>query len=312
MVYAIGRQWPLANPLVAVSLSNKTKRPSDQIDWGRVIQELASVLRARFASSPLAVMGFSVAASLADQLTATLARQGFGPSFTIIVDGQPFGKLECGTRHLYPVLIAQIREAVQSSVPSGATLIVATKGDPELTRFPERTGWHFPQDSDGTYAGYYPEDSATAIEHLEGLRRKGGDFLLFPANALWWLGHYKGLRHYLDETARLIFHESGKCAIFSLNGPWGRTVENSLRPADDGTVAKESITNITSRKPMVLVKMATFPGLSADHRRLVETWRASGYTVRGEIELETSSHIESIEGEWVESWLPSVCDVSAE
>lgn len=37
------------------------------------------------------------------------------------------------------------------------------------------------------FTGYYPTDSADAIERFEELCAKGADFLLFPRTAFWWL-----------------------------------------------------------------------------------------------------------------------------
>ena len=61
-----------------------------------------------------------------------------------------------------------------------------------------RRGWHFPQAAKGEYAGHHPADSAAAIEHLESLRAKGGQYLLFPATAFWWFEHYRDFKQYLD------------------------------------------------------------------------------------------------------------------
>src|SRR5258705_13643824 len=103
----------------------------------------------------------------------------------------------------YRALVERFAELVRDSVPENATIAVVSKGDEALLDIDIRTTWHFPQRTDGTYAGYYPFDSASAISHLETLREKGGQYLAFPASALWWLEHYVELRQHLDDRYQL-------------------------------------------------------------------------------------------------------------
>ena len=39
---------------------------------------------------------------------------------------------------------------------------------------------HFPQTPAGSYADYYPADTAEAIRHLDGLPLDGAEYLVFP------------------------------------------------------------------------------------------------------------------------------------
>ncbi|CAA9359535.1 MAG: hypothetical protein AVDCRST_MAG93-7572, partial [uncultured Chloroflexia bacterium] len=80
-----------------------------------------------------------------------------------------------GSRLSYPKLVERIREVVVSTAPTNATVLVVSKGEATLTRLIGRQAWHFPQDEDGKYSGYYPADSQDAIAHLEALRAKGAD-----------------------------------------------------------------------------------------------------------------------------------------
>src|SRR5207244_551826 len=102
------------------------------------------------------------------------------------------------------------------TVPSGSTVIVVSKGDDLLLNFGDRVAWHFPQGSDGVYAGRYPENSAEAIAHLETLHSKGGDFLVFPKTAFWWLDHYADFKQHLESCYRVVAREGNSCIIFSL------------------------------------------------------------------------------------------------
>jgi hypothetical protein len=120
----------------------------------------------------------------------------------------------------YRDLVEQIREIVGRRLPPRSTVIVVSKGDPELLKLGPRTGWHFPQTHGRVYAGHYPKDSAAAIYHLEQLRREGGQFLLFPASAFWWLDHYREFKRYLEVHYPLLVRQADTCLIFELgNAP---------------------------------------------------------------------------------------------
>jgi hypothetical protein len=115
----------------------------------------------------------------------------------------------------YLLLVRRIREIVQTALPSGATVIVVSRGDLELVRLPGRRAWHFPQTDNGVYAGQYPADSVEAIAHLEKLRTAGGEYLLFPYTGFWWLDHYEGFRDHLDRQYKRVW--SGEhCIIYRL------------------------------------------------------------------------------------------------
>jgi hypothetical protein len=116
----------------------------------------------------------------------------------------------------YPTLVRHIKEVARTVLPPKATVAVVSKGDDELLRFgDELTGWHFPQNEDGVYAGFYPADSTLAIAHLEELRSRGAGYLLFPETAFWWLDRYEGFAKYLDAGYRRIWAEG--CIIYALH-----------------------------------------------------------------------------------------------
>lgn len=111
--------------------------------------------------------------------------------------------------------VRKVQAAVKRCIPGAANVLVVSRGDDELLNLGEQiTAGHFPQQSDGKYAGYYPGDSDEAIALLERLRRRGAEYLVFPAPAYWWLEHYEGLRAHL-ETFRTAESVDG-CMIFSL------------------------------------------------------------------------------------------------
>jgi GT2 family glycosyltransferase/glycosyltransferase involved in cell wall biosynthesis len=118
----------------------------------------------------------------------------------------------------YQQLNERIRQTVQTAVPPEATVIVISKGDEGLLRLPGRSAWHFPQSDEGAYAGHYPPDGRTAVNHLEALRAKGGEFLLLPGTALWWLDHYGDFRRHLDAHYARVW-SGDDCVIYRLAGP---------------------------------------------------------------------------------------------
>ncbi len=116
----------------------------------------------------------------------------------------------------YEQLPERIREVVRTALPSESTVIVVSKGDTELLKLDARNAWHFPQTEDGVYAGYYPANSTEAIAHLEALRAKGADFLLFPSTALWWLEYYGEFKQHLECQYRVVVCQEDTCVIFGL------------------------------------------------------------------------------------------------
>jgi glycosyltransferase involved in cell wall biosynthesis len=121
-------------------------------------------------------------------------------------------------RAQYESLLGEIASVLNSFIPSGAIVLVASRGDERLATLEGRHGWHFPQDEDGVYAGHYPADSESAIAQLESLRARGAEYLVFPVTSLWWLDHYRGLAHHLDSHCSLV-RGGEPCSIYALHEP---------------------------------------------------------------------------------------------
>jgi glycosyltransferase involved in cell wall biosynthesis len=118
----------------------------------------------------------------------------------------------------YANLSTTVRHAVERLTPPGSRVLVVSGGDHRLVEFSDRSGSHFPQENNGTYAGYHPPDSEWAVAHLRELHRGGAEYLLFPGTAHWWLEYYSGLREYLDETGELV-REDDNCVLYRLAAP---------------------------------------------------------------------------------------------
>lgn len=120
-----------------------------------------------------------------------------------------------GPKTEYDELTRRIGAVAQRLLPESATVLAITKGDEVLPSALGRRTWHFPQTQDGTYAGHYPADSAEAIAHLEELRSKGGQYLLIPSTAFWWLGYYSELQQHLSAKYDVV-HRDESCLIYRL------------------------------------------------------------------------------------------------
>lgn len=106
----------------------------------------------------------------------------------------------------YSRLVSRIHDLVAASVPTGARLLVVTRGDDTLL-VPGYEAAHFPKGKSGGYAGYYPKDSEAAIAHLEQCRADGAEFLVVPATSYWWLDYYGDLARHLVTAGRVAHHD---------------------------------------------------------------------------------------------------------
>lgn len=152
-------------------------------------------------------------------------------------------------RVAYRQLVQRIRHLVRANVPRDATVLVASKGDEELLRFPKRRGWHYPQDEHGRYAGYYPANGMVAVAHLEVLRARGAEYLVLPSTAAWWLESYPDFKTHLESQYRVIAHQEDTGILFCLCRSTGKGPQ-SPREAFAQLVSKFQATH--GRAPAVL------------------------------------------------------------
>jgi glycosyltransferase involved in cell wall biosynthesis len=115
----------------------------------------------------------------------------------------------------YETLVALIQESATRVIPAGASVLVVSKGDDSLLQMTGRRAAHFPQDANGNYSGYYPKDSAAAIDHLKTVQRGGATYLVLPRTSLWWLDHYIDFAKHLDSRGEKIFADE-TCFIYRL------------------------------------------------------------------------------------------------
>lgn len=116
----------------------------------------------------------------------------------------------------YQALVDRIHSIISTELPPRSVVLVASKGDERIIDLPTSRGWHFPQDPDGEYPGYYPADSDGVIEHLEDLVEKGADYLVLPSTSFWWPDHYAEFARHLAARYRVIVRLDETCLIYVL------------------------------------------------------------------------------------------------
>lgn len=130
--------------------------------------------------------------------------------------------------------VAAAHAAVAKHVPAESVVLVVSRGDEELVSFERRTGWHFPQEANGVYAGHHPENSEEAVAHLEAVREHGAEFLLIPGTAAWWLEHYEGFREHLERCCSRVVSTDDGSVIYALAGQDPRPGTRRLRTVSGG------------------------------------------------------------------------------
>ncbi len=146
----------------------------------------------------------------------------------------------------YVRLVGQLRELVPSIVAEHSTLMVISRGDEELLKMDGVTAWHFPQAQNGVYAGHHPADGQAAVSHLQSLVRSGGQYLLIPSTAFWWLDFYKEFGSYLAEHSECLWRDD-RCAIFRVLDTSGAVKDVKGDAPEE--LRKHSATEVAIRRP---------------------------------------------------------------
>src|SRR5262249_28321348 len=120
-------------------------------------------------------------------------------------------------RDFYQPSAASLRDAgltLKRMTPGNSLIVAADNGDPTIFYYAERKGWHF-LEREGIYNGE-PNESASAIIDLEGLRARGADYLVFTSDTSWWLDYYPVFREYLEGTSTVL-EATSEFKIYKLN-----------------------------------------------------------------------------------------------
>jgi GT2 family glycosyltransferase len=109
----------------------------------------------------------------------------------------------------------RLQRLVRDQIPSEDSVAVVSRGDQALLELPVKSAQHFPQAGDGSFPGFYPENSAEAVAHLEEVKERGASWLVIPRPAFWWLEHYQEFSQHLESTClRMVDDE--ECRIYRL------------------------------------------------------------------------------------------------
>jgi len=147
----------------------------------------------------------------------------------------------------YRQMVRGVRRLVRALVPRDSTLVVVGKADDDLLRLHAGRVLRFPQAPDGSYAGFYPACSTSAIVHLEALRSNGADYLLIPEPSRWWLDHYGDFTRHLHRGYRVVGDETGVGILFALRQP--PALRSARQVLDE---ALDSFRGQRGRRPAIL------------------------------------------------------------
>jgi hypothetical protein len=125
-------------------------------------------------------------------------------------------------------LVDRICATTRRTLPPGARVAVATRGDAQLLQCAERAE-HFPQGPNGAWAGYNPLNTAAIITELRTMVDQGVTHLLVPSWSRWWFEHYTGLADALKRLGR-VWHDDKDLVLYVLDAERPRSQVPSQMP----------------------------------------------------------------------------------
>jgi len=202
----------------------------------------------------------------------------------------------------YAAIVARTQEHINTAVPEGSTVAIVSKGDEHFLELDRCIGWHFPQNSEGSYSGFYPENDMAAILHLEALRSRGAQFLVVPVTAFWWFDHYSGFDRHLRSLYSVHLGDNDTCTIFDLRSkqalPHPAAVA-SATPFRNGSLRqlREVVECLVPESSTIaVVSRLDTPGLEMGNR---QTWRVGPDPKSQEDDLDTPAISEA--ARWVQA-----------
>jgi GT2 family glycosyltransferase len=202
-----------------LELLRETIRVSAQADGSKHFESGGAVIpgRAELCVNPLRIRRQleNRIHAFRDELVQPLAKADVDENVDVGVALTAAPPEESSPQARYQLVQTDVRATVERCTEAGSKVLVVSKGDDELVRFSERTGWHFPRAADGRYAGYHPTDGHEAVAHLERLRASGARFIVFPRTAWWWLEYYRDFARHLEATYA-VKDRTADCLVFDL------------------------------------------------------------------------------------------------
>lgn len=107
-----------------------------------------------------------------------------------------------------------VHSVVAANVPTGADVLMVSRGDSRLLQLGARKTRHFPSDDSGEWLGYHPSED-WLNSHLVKLQEKGSEYLVIPEAAFWWFDYYEKFFSSLEADHQRIV-STDCCVIFKL------------------------------------------------------------------------------------------------
>ncbi|MGD9715303.1 MAG: hypothetical protein AB7V46_25080, partial [Thermomicrobiales bacterium] len=114
-------------------------------------------------------------------------------------------------------LVEHIRHRVETALPTGARVLVATYGDQAMLELGTALTQSYPRSVPGVSADYTDISDDDAIAQLEALIAAGAEYLVVPSPALAWLANHPALTRYLVDNHGLLVDERGVVTIYALS-----------------------------------------------------------------------------------------------
>jgi hypothetical protein len=110
--------------------------------------------------------------------------------------------------------VEQLVSFVDSILPPVTPVAVISSGDERVAQLGTRETWHLPHDASGNFAAL--DSWEAALEQLQGLRRRGLEFLVVPRETPW-LAHYPEFLDQVEQRYRCVARQRYLCTVYDLN-----------------------------------------------------------------------------------------------
>ena len=115
-----------------------------------------------------------------------------------------------------PFYTRRVEEILRSALPSNAKIIVVGDNHRKLLKLHGFQVSELPFSENRDKPDPNPAYTTEVIRRLENLRAQGGEFLLVPHTAFWWLQQYRELPMHLEVHYRRVWSDQ-RCIIYQLS-----------------------------------------------------------------------------------------------
>ncbi len=160
-----------------------------------------------------------------------------------------------------------VRRRIQTMVPPGDVVLVATAGDDDLANLGSSRCWPFPQNRDGGAVTYEPVDGDAAVNHLEAQRARGARYFVLPKAFFRWRHQYPELFRLLETAYRRI-HQDEHLAVYDITGTAAQSFVLDPTPSVAVHVVGTYDADRTGPPPTMLTELT-----SSTHLAVTQEWR---------------------------------------